>query len=144
MPLTQWFLVFYFVSQDKRGISAVALMSMLGTTNKTAGYMLMRIRAAMGQRNKTHQLNGTIEFDDTYFGGPSVGKNGDEERKRRRFLWLYPWMSWGIPVMPRCRSRRTSREPLLKKVCPGCIYPGQYDPQRWLQELYPGSGGLHP
>ena len=32
MPLTQWFLAFYFVSQDKRGISATALMSMLGTT----------------------------------------------------------------------------------------------------------------
>lgn len=25
MPLTQWFLAFYFVSQDKRGISAVQL-----------------------------------------------------------------------------------------------------------------------
>lgn len=60
MPLTQWFLAFYFVSQDKRGISATALMSMLGTTYKTAWYMLMRIRTAMGQRDKTHRLNGTI------------------------------------------------------------------------------------
>ena len=39
MPLTQWFLAFYFVSQDKRGVSAVALMSMLGTTYKTAWYI---------------------------------------------------------------------------------------------------------
>lgn len=58
MPLTQWFLAFYFVSQDKRGISATALMSMLGTTCKTAWYMLTRIRAAMGQRDKNHRLNG--------------------------------------------------------------------------------------
>lgn len=36
MPLTQWFLAFYFVSQDKRGISAVQLAAMLGTTYKTA------------------------------------------------------------------------------------------------------------
>ena len=84
MPLTQWFLAFYFVSQDKRGISAVALMSMLGTTYQTAWYMLMRIRAAMGQRDTTHQLKGTIEFDDTYFGGPTVGKKrgrGTEKAK---------------------------------------------------------------
>ena len=84
MPLTQWFLAFYFVSQDKRGVSAIALMSMLGTTYKTAWYMLMRIRVAMGQRDKTHQLNGTIEFDDTYFGGPTVGKKrgrGTEKAK---------------------------------------------------------------
>ena len=51
MPLTRWFLAFYFVSQDKRGVSAVWLMSMLGTTYKTAWYMLMRIRVAMGQRD---------------------------------------------------------------------------------------------
>lgn len=36
MPLTQWFLVFYFVCQDKRGISAVQLKAMLGVTYKTA------------------------------------------------------------------------------------------------------------
>ena len=30
MPLTQWFLAFYFVCQDKRGISAVQLAAMLG------------------------------------------------------------------------------------------------------------------
>ena len=52
MPLTQWFLAFYFVCQDKRGISAVQLERMLGTTYKTAWFMLKRIRAAMGQRDK--------------------------------------------------------------------------------------------
>lgn len=35
---------------------------------------MFSIRAAMGQRDKTHRLNGIIEFDDTYFGGPTVGK----------------------------------------------------------------------
>jgi len=36
--------------------------------------MLKRIRAAMGQRDKSHQLSGIIEFDDAYFGGPVTGK----------------------------------------------------------------------
>lgn len=36
--------------------------------------MITRICTAMGQRDKTHRLNGTIESDDTYFGGPTVGK----------------------------------------------------------------------
>lgn len=74
MPLTKWFLAFYFVCQDKRGISAVQLASQLGTSYKTAWYMLKRIRSAMGQRDKSHQLSGVIEFDDAYFGGPTVGK----------------------------------------------------------------------
>ena len=89
MPLTQWFLTFYFVCQDKRGISAVQLERMLGTTYKTAWFMLKRIRAAMGQRDKIHQLNGVIEFDDAYFGGPTVGKKrGRGTEKARVFVAL--------------------------------------------------------
>ena len=89
MPLTQWFLTFYFVCQDKRGISAVQLERMLGTTYKTAWFMLKRIRAAMGQRDKIHQLNGVIEFDDAYFGGPTVGKKrGRGTEKAKVFVAL--------------------------------------------------------
>ena len=89
MPLTQWFLVFYFVCQDKRGISAVQLEAMLGTTYKTAWFMLRRIRIAMGQRDKTHQLNGVIEFDDAYFGGPTAGKKrGRGTEKAKVFVAL--------------------------------------------------------
>lgn len=28
----------------------------------------------MGQRDKTHRLDGVIDFDDAYFGGPVRGK----------------------------------------------------------------------
>ncbi len=82
MPLTQWFLAFYLVRQDKRGISAVQLSAQLGTTYNIAWYMLKRIRATMGQRDGTHQLDGVIEFYDAYFGGPITGKNGAVVRKR--------------------------------------------------------------
>ena len=89
MPLAQWFLAFYFVSQDKRGISAVQLAAMLGTTYKTAWSMLRRIRTAMGQRDETHQLCGVIEFDDAYFGGPTEGKKrGRGTGKEKVFVAL--------------------------------------------------------
>lgn len=74
MPLRKWFLAFYLVCQDKRGISAVQMSVQLGTTYKTAWYMLKRICKAMGQRDGTHQLDGVIDFDDAYFGGPVTGK----------------------------------------------------------------------
>lgn len=89
MPLQQWFLAFYLVCQDKRGISATQLASQLGTTYKTAWYMLKRIRAAMGQRDKKYQLSGVIEFDDAYFGGPGKGKKrGRGTGKRKVFVAL--------------------------------------------------------
>ena len=85
MPLTQWFLAFYFVSQDKRGISAVQLAAMLGTTYKTAWSMLRRIRIAMGQRDETHQLCGVIEFDDAYLAAQQWVKAGPGHRKNEGF-----------------------------------------------------------
>lgn len=62
------------------------LAAMLGTTYKTARSMLRRIRIAMGQQDETHRLCGIIEFDDAYFGSPTVGKKwGPGHRKSEGF-----------------------------------------------------------
>ena len=51
--------------------------------------MLKRIRAAMGQRDKKYQLSGVIGFDDSYFGGPTVGqKRGRGTEKAKVFVAL--------------------------------------------------------
>ena len=115
MPLTQWFLAFYFVSQDKRGISATALMSMLGTTYKTAWYMLTRIRTAMGQRDKTHQLNGTIEFDDTYFGGPTVGKKRGRGTEKAKVFVAASLDERGNPLYAKMRVTQNIKRASVKK-----------------------------
>lgn len=87
--LTKWFLAMYFVSQDKRGISAIQLASTIGVTYKTAWYLLARIRKAMSQRDDTHQLSGFVEFDDSFFGGPTVGKKrGRGTEKTKVFVAL--------------------------------------------------------
>lgn len=89
MLLTKWFLAFYFMCYDKRGISAVQLASIIGTIYKTAWLMLKRIRSAMGQRDRAHQLCGVIEFDDSYFGGTATGqKRGRGTEKAAVFVAL--------------------------------------------------------
>lgn len=122
MPLTQWFLAFYFVSQDKRGISAVALTSMLGTTYKTAWYMLMRIRAAMGQRDKTHQLSGTIEFDDIYFGGPTVGKKRGRGMERAKVFVAVSLDKRGNPRYTKMQVTENIEQASVKKFASFCIF----------------------
>ena len=74
VSLSKWFLAFYFVSQDKRGLSAVQLSNQIGVTYKTAWSMLRRIRSAMGQRDAAYLLSGVVEFDDAYFGRPNSGR----------------------------------------------------------------------
>ena len=89
VSLSKWFLSFYLVSQDKRGISAVQLASQIGVTYKTAWSMLRRIRSAMGQRDAAHILSGVVELDDAYFGGPTAGgKRGRGTEKAKVFVAL--------------------------------------------------------
>jgi transposase-like protein len=116
MPLTQWFLAFYFVSQDKRGISAVQLAAMLGTTYKTAWSMLRRIRIAMGQRDETHQLCGIIAFDDAYFGGPTVGKKRGRGTEKAKVLVAVSLDERGNPLYAKMRSHKRSSGPVSKNL----------------------------
>ena len=89
LALTKWFLAFYLITQDKRGISALQLEKQLDVTYKTALFLLQRVRDAMGQRDQTHLLSGIVEFDDTYFGGPTVGgKRGRGTAKAKAFVAL--------------------------------------------------------
>ena len=124
MPLTQWFLAFYFVSQDKRGISAIALMSMLGTTYKTAWYMLVRIRAAMGQRDKTHLLSGTIEFDDTYFGGPTVGKKRGRGTEKAKVFAAVSLDERGNPHYAKMQVTQDIKQASVKKFAQAAFAQG--------------------
>ena len=73
LPITTWFWAIYLVSRDKRGISATQLATELELSYETAWYLLKRIRAAMGQREKKYLLSGITELDDFYYGGPGVG-----------------------------------------------------------------------
>ncbi len=89
LALRKWFLAFYLITQDKRGISAVQLEKALDVTYKTAWYLLERVREAMGQRDAQYLLSGIVEFDDTYFGGPTVGgKRGRGTEKEKVFVAL--------------------------------------------------------
>lgn len=124
MPLTQRFLAFCFASQDKRGISAVALMSMLGTSYKTAWYMLMRIRTAMGQRDKTHRLNGIIEFDDACFGGPTVGKNRGRGTEKAKVFAAVSLGERGNPLYAKMRVTRNIKRASVKKFAQAAFTQG--------------------
>ena len=124
MPLTQWFLAFYFVSQDKRGISAVQLAAMLGTTYKTAWSMLRRIRIAMGQRDETHQLCGVIEFDDAYFGGPTVGKKRGRGTEKAKVFVAVSLDERGNPLYAKMRVTQKIKRACVKKFAHAAFAPG--------------------
>lgn len=65
IPLTKWFIAIYFFTTNKRGISSVQLSKWIGVTQRTAWFMLHRLREALKEENNI-VLSGIVEADETY------------------------------------------------------------------------------
>jgi len=70
IELQKWFLAIYIVSAHKKGISSLQLHRDIGVTQKTAWFMLHRIRYMLGTK-AGRMMTGTVEADETYVGGAS-------------------------------------------------------------------------
>lgn len=66
--LDKWLSAVWMIANAKNGISSLEIHRALGVTQKTAWFMLHRIRAAM-QSGTFEKLTGEIEADETYIGG---------------------------------------------------------------------------
>ncbi len=74
IPLQKWFLAIYLATSLKKGISSIQLSKYIGITQKSAWFMLHRIRHAIESGNfDKPQLSGDVEIDETYVGGKRRG-----------------------------------------------------------------------
>ena len=77
LPLTVWFQCVYFMTQDKKGASAMKLHRQLGISYNAAWRMRHKLMQVMMERDREHVLGGFIQLDDAYLGGErSGGKRG--------------------------------------------------------------------
>jgi len=70
IKLQKWFLGIYLVTSHKKGISSIQLGKDIGVTQKSAWFMLQRIRACFGlDNNDSDKMEGVVQIDETYVGG---------------------------------------------------------------------------
>ena len=77
ISLRKWFLAMYLISSNKKGIASHQLARDIEVTQKTAWFMLQKIRSLYAQ--DTEKLNGEVECDEAYIGGRE--KNKHESKK---------------------------------------------------------------
>jgi len=73
-PLTLWFHAIFLFASSRNGVASKELERHLGVTYKTAWRLAKQIRILFAQSKDP--LSGTIEVDETHFGGKHRGKRG--------------------------------------------------------------------
>src|ERR1700687_4766665 len=67
LGLDKWLPAFWMIINAKNGVSSCEMARSLGVTQKTAWFMLHRIRLAM-QDGSIEKFSGRVEADETYIG----------------------------------------------------------------------------
>lgn len=82
--LDKWLPCVWMIANAKNGISSCEIARALGVTQKTAWFMLHRIRAAM-QSGTFEKFSGDVEIDETYIGGKvkNMHKAKIEQREKQ-------------------------------------------------------------
>lgn len=99
LGLDKWLPCVWLIANAKNGISSHEIARALGVTQKTAWFMLQRIRFAM-QGEDGGKLSGEVEADEMFIGGKARNMHAS---KRRELIAEFPSKReylHGKPVMP--------------------------------------------
>src|SRR5947209_7259565 len=84
LGLDKWLPAVWMIANCKNGISSHELGRSLGVTQKTAWFMLHRIRLAMQTGTFMKQMKGRVEADETFIGGAARFMHKDKKVARAR------------------------------------------------------------
>jgi len=85
LPLQKWFAASWLITTNRKGISSYQLGREIGVTQKTAWFMLGRLReVAASMSTLGGPMSGTIEADETYMGGKEKNKHRSQRLKAGR------------------------------------------------------------
>jgi transposase-like protein len=82
VPLHKWVYAMYLLVTARKGISSILLAKEIGITQKSAWFVLHRLREACG--SDIDKLLGIIEIDETYIGGLEENKHASKKRNAGR------------------------------------------------------------
>lgn len=81
IKLDKWLCAIWLIANSKNGISSYELARSIGVSQKSAWFVLHRIRLAM-QTGSFDKFDGTVEVDETFIGGKARNMHKAERAKK--------------------------------------------------------------
>ncbi|MDQ3258321.1 MAG: IS1595 family transposase [Acidobacteriota bacterium] len=82
LGLDKWLTAIWMITNCKNGVSSYEVHRAIGVTQKTAWFMVHRIRLAMQMGSFDKKMGGQVEADETYIGG--LARNMHRDKRDRR------------------------------------------------------------
>jgi transposase-like protein len=85
LPLRYWFGAMFLLFVSKKGISSLEVAKQLNVTQRTAWFLMHRIRD-MVKQVAPEKLNGIVACDECFIGGANPNRHHDKKRKRAKLF----------------------------------------------------------
>ncbi|WP_206453254.1 IS1595 family transposase [Aurantimonas marina] len=83
ISLRKWFMAVWLITSHKKGVASTTLARDIKVTQKTAWFMLHRLRVAARTKSFNAPLKGTVETDETFIGGKDKNKHAHQRGGQR-------------------------------------------------------------
>lgn len=145
LPLRKWFIAIYLLCNHKKAISSLQLSKDITVTQKTAWFLLQKIRRTFHfvQRVK---LDGEVELDETFVGGKNKNRHWNKKFKKcqgRSFKDKVPVMGMlqrGGNVVCRVIRDTTVKSltaPILRTIKrTATLFTDEWDGYRVVRKIY--------
>jgi transposase-like protein len=97
LGLDKWLPTVWMIANCKNGVSSWEIHRAIGVTQKTAWFMLHRVRLAMQDSDTGGKLGGDVEVDETYVGGKA--RNMHKRKRERIGISQHNSMTGKVAVM---------------------------------------------